>query len=75
MPVSFSLPTTATIGVKYWFCDEADIIVSTTVPSDTATKGHVLLASIAIVDGVMQISQHHEGVITAPVVVLPYIAA
>jgi len=75
VPVSFSLPTTATIGVKYWFCDEADIIVSTTVPSDTATKGHVLLASIAIVDGVMQISQHHEGVVTAPVVMLPYIAA
>jgi hypothetical protein len=73
--VSFSLPTTATIGVKYWFCDEADIIVSNSVPSDTATVGHVLLASIAIVDGVMQISQHHEGVVTAPVVVLPYIAA
>ncbi len=36
---------------------------------------HVLLASIAIVDGVMQISQHHEGVVTAPVVMLPYIAA
>ena len=75
VPVSCSLPTTATIGVKYWFCDEADIIVSNSVPSDTATVGHVLLASIAIVDGVMQISQHAEGVITAPVVVLPYIAA
>ncbi len=75
MPVSFSLPTTATIGVKYWFCDEADIIVSTTVPSDTATKGHVLLASIAITDGVMKISQHTEAVVTAPVVTLPYVQA
>ena len=61
--------------VKYWYCDEADIIVATTPPSDTATTGHVLLASIAIVDGVMQISQHHEGGITAPVVTLPYFAA
>jgi hypothetical protein len=73
--VSFSLPTTATIGIKYWFCDEADIIVTTTTPTDSPTVGHVLLASIAIVDGVMQISQHHEGVVTAPVVTLPYIAA
>jgi hypothetical protein len=73
--VSFSLPTTATIGVKYWFCDSADIIVTTGTPTDTATVGHVLLCSIAITSGVMKISQHHEGVITAPVVVLPYIAA
>jgi hypothetical protein len=73
--VSFSLPTTATIGVKYWFCDSADIIVTTTPPTDTATVGHVLLCSIAITDGVMKISQHHEGCVTAPVVTLPYIAA
>jgi hypothetical protein len=75
VPVTFSLPTTATIRVKYWFCDAADIIVTTTTPTDTATKGHVLLASIAIVDGVMRISQHHEGCVTAPMVTLPYVAA
>lgn len=73
--VSFSLPTTATIGVKYWFCSSADIVVTTGTPTDSATVGHVLLASIAIVDGVMKISQHTEAVVTAPVVTLPYIAA
>jgi hypothetical protein len=73
--VSFSLPTTATIGVKYWYCSSADIIVTTTPPTDTATVGHVLLCSIAITDSIMKISQHTEGVITAPVVTLPYIAA
>jgi hypothetical protein len=73
--VSFSLPTTATIGVKYWYCSSADIIVTTTPPTDTATVGHVLLCSIAITDSVMKISQHTEGVVTAPVVTLPYIAA
>jgi hypothetical protein len=73
--VSFALPTTATIRCKYWFCDSADIIVTTTTPTDTATKGHVLLASIAIVDGIVKISQHHEGCVTAPVVTLPYIPA
>jgi len=73
--VSFSLPSTATMGVKYWFCSSADIIVATTPPSDTTTVGHVLLASIAITDGVMKISQHAEGVITAPVVTLPYFSA
>jgi uncharacterized membrane protein YgcG len=73
--VSFALPTTATIRVKYWFCDAADIIVTTGTPTDTTTVGHVLLCSIAITDGVMKISQHAEGVVTAPVVTLPYIAA
>jgi len=73
--VSFTLPTGATLSTSYWFCDEADIIVSNSVPSDTATKGHVLLASIAITDGVMKISQHTEGVITAPSVFLPFFAS
>ena len=72
---TFTLPTGATLSTSYWYCDEADIIVATTPPSDTATTGHVLLASIAIVDGVMQISQFHEGVVTAPSVFLPYFAA
>jgi hypothetical protein len=61
--------------VKYWYCSSADIIVTTTPPTDTATVGHVLLCSIAITDSVMKISQHTEGVVTAPVVTLPYIAA
>jgi hypothetical protein len=73
--VSFTLPTGATLSTSYWYCDEADIIVATTPPSDTATTGHVLLASIAITDGVMKISQHTEGVITAPSVFLPFFAS
>ena len=73
--VYVDIPTTATMRLKYWFCGEADVIVTTGTPTDTNTTGHVLLASIAIVDGVMQISQHTEGVITAPVVTLPYFAA
>jgi len=73
--VSFTLPTGATLSTSYWFCDEADIIVSNSVPSDTATTGHVLLASIAITDGVMKIAQHTEGVITAPSVFLPFFAS
>ena len=73
--VSFSLPSTATLSTSYWYCDEADIIVATTPPSDTATTGHVLLASIAITDGVMKIAQHTDGVITAPSVFLPFFAA
>jgi hypothetical protein len=73
--VSFSLPTTATIRTKYWACTSAEIIVTTGTPTDSPTVGHVLLASIAITDSVMKISQHHEGCVTAPVVTLPYVQA
>lgn len=59
----------------YWYCSTADIIVTNTTPSDDSDTGHVLLASIAITDGVMKIAQHTEGVITAPSVFLPFFAA
>lgn len=54
-----------------WYVNDAVIIASATTPTDTDLIGHVLLAEVVSVtdtDGssILEIKEHHSGVITAP---------
>ena len=57
--------TTATIRRKTWACTAAAIIKQSTIPTDTDTLSHILLAEIGIADSVITVEQRHDGIVMA----------
>ena len=59
--------STATIRRKSTYPESGSIIRQAGTPTDTATKGHVLLAEIAInAGGTITVQQKHKGLVSAP---------
>jgi hypothetical protein len=63
--VTFTTYTTATIRRKTWACTAAAILKQSTVPTDTDTLSHILLAEIGIADSVITVEQRHDGIVMA----------
>jgi hypothetical protein len=59
--------STATIRRQATYPESGSIIRQSGTPTDTATKGHVLLAEIAInAGGTITVQQKHRGIVSAP---------
>jgi hypothetical protein len=64
---TFTAYTTASIRRKSTYPESGSIIKQAGTPTDTATRGHVLLAEIAIsAGGTITVNQKHKGLVSAP---------
>jgi hypothetical protein len=64
---TISVYTTASIRRKSTYPESGSIIKQAGTPTDTATRGHVLLAEIAIsAGGTITVQQKHKGLVSAP---------
>jgi hypothetical protein len=64
---TISVYTTASIRRKSTYPESGSIIKQAGTPTDTATRGHVLLAEIAIsAGGTITVNQKHRGLVSAP---------
>jgi hypothetical protein len=64
---TISVYTTASIRRKATYPESGSIIKQSGTPTDTATRGHVLLAEIAIsAGGTITVQQKHRGLVSAP---------
>ena len=57
--------TTATIRRKVYYCTAASLLKQSTIPTDTATDSHILLAEIGISDSIITVDQRHDGIVMA----------
>jgi hypothetical protein len=65
--VTVTLYTTASIRRQATYPESGSIIRQSGTPTDTATRGHVLLAEIGIsAGGTITVNQKHRGVVSAP---------
>ena len=63
--VVFTNYTTATIRRKVYYCTAAALLKQSTIPTDTATDSHILLAEIGINDSIITVDQRHDGIVMA----------
>jgi hypothetical protein len=64
---TISVYTTASIRRKATYPESGSVIKQAGTPTDTATRGHVLLAEIAIsAGGTITVNQKHRGLVSAP---------
>jgi hypothetical protein len=65
--VTLTTYTTASIRRQATYPESGSIIKQAGTPTDTATRGHVLLAEIAIsAGGTITVNQKHRGLVSAP---------